>query len=207
LKNQLAGMLVGVCVLLSIPASATTIFFDNFNTENGGNYALNYTGFTKWTVANGTVDLIGAGSAWDFYPGNGLYVDLDGSTYQAGTMMSINVPVSAGSYVLSFDLGGSQRAGLGSPPSYNDTVEVKVDVGFASQNYVVSPAAPLTTKTLAFTVNSPTILNLVFHNQGGDNVGAILDNVRVDMVPDGALTAMLLGMGLLGIGYVRRMVK
>ena len=47
--------------------------------------ALNYTGFANWTVYSGTVDLIGNGS-YDFLPGDGLYVDLDGSTSDAGVL-------------------------------------------------------------------------------------------------------------------------
>lgn len=39
---------------------------------------LNYTGFVKWDVTRGRVDLIGH-SFWDIYPGNGLYVDLQGT--------------------------------------------------------------------------------------------------------------------------------
>ena len=67
-------------------ASATPIFEDNFDSENGGNGVTNYTGFINWTVTDGTVDLIGNGY-FDFFPGNGLYVDMDGSTNNAGKMM------------------------------------------------------------------------------------------------------------------------
>ena len=43
-------------------AQALTIFEDNFDSENGGNYQLNYSGFANWDVTDGTVDLIGEGS-------------------------------------------------------------------------------------------------------------------------------------------------
>ena len=55
-------------------ANAGVIFSDNFNAENGGTGVLNYNSFNNWTVTDGTVDLIGNGF-FDFYPGNGLYVD------------------------------------------------------------------------------------------------------------------------------------
>jgi hypothetical protein len=68
-------------------AQAATLFSDTFNTENGGianNGTLSYTGFANWDVTGGNVDLIGTNS-FDLYPGNGLYVDLNGVTQGAIT--------------------------------------------------------------------------------------------------------------------------
>ncbi len=48
---------------------------------------LNYAGFANWDVLDGFVDLIGNGF-FDLLPGNGLYVDLDGSTGDAGKLIS-----------------------------------------------------------------------------------------------------------------------
>ncbi len=60
-----------------------------------------------WTVSGGTVDLIGVGGA-DLIPGNGSYVDLDGST--SSGLFSNNVNLIGGTtYTFSFDLAGSQR--------------------------------------------------------------------------------------------------
>ena len=102
---------LAVVGLLSVaqPAAATVIFSDDFNAENGGVGALNYTGFANWGVSGvgETVDLIGNGF-FDFYPGNGLYVDLDGSTGNAG-VLTTNSFFGPGSYVLSFNLAGSTR--------------------------------------------------------------------------------------------------
>ena len=50
-------------------ASAAPLFSDNFNAQNGGVGTLNFSGFTNWTVSNGSVDLIGNGF-FDFYPGD-----------------------------------------------------------------------------------------------------------------------------------------
>jgi hypothetical protein len=56
------------------------------------------------------VDLIGNPSFFDFLPGNGRYVDLDGSTGDAGKMTSIALSLAGGVlHKLSFDLAGSQR--------------------------------------------------------------------------------------------------
>ena len=171
---------IAAFALASQVQAGTVVFTDNFNMENGGVGALNYFGFANWTVSDGTVDLIGAGTQWDFYPGNGLYVDLDGSTEQAGTMTSTTLALGPGNYELTFDLGGSQR------PYYDDgnTVDVSVEIG--AQN-----------------------INLVFHNEGGDDVGAILDNVTVSTtgVPDGGLTVALLGGALVGLQALRRKLR
>jgi hypothetical protein len=67
--------------VFSTSSFAATVFSDDFNTDS---LALNQTSFLGgWTVSSGTVDLIGTGF-FDFYPGNGHYVDLDGSTANAG---------------------------------------------------------------------------------------------------------------------------
>lgn len=42
---------------------------------------LNYDGFINWDVIAGWVDLIGLG-LWDIRPGNGLYVDMSGTSYR-----------------------------------------------------------------------------------------------------------------------------
>lgn len=92
---------------------------DNFNGENGGVGVLNYGGFANWTVGSGTVDLIGNGF-FDFYPGNGLYVDLYGSTSDAGVLTSMALNLGPGTYTLQFVLAGSTRG---------DTNSVNVSLG------------------------------------------------------------------------------
>ena len=104
---------------------ATIIFSDNFNAENGGVGVLNYNSFANWSVSGGTVDLIGSPGFFDFFPQNGLYVDLDGTSFLAGTLTSIGIPVTPGSYILSFLLAGSQRGDF-------NTVHVDVSGGLAS---------------------------------------------------------------------------
>jgi hypothetical protein len=171
------------------PASGAVVFSDNFNTENGGNGALNYNNFTNWTVTNGTVDLVG-NSFEDYLPGNGLYVDLDGSNNQAGYMTSNTF--SPGNYVVSFDLAGSQRG---------DTNTVDVYFGSLIGTITLGSSAPFTTYT--YNVNSATLASLVFHNQGDDNVGCSLDNVQLQTVPLPP-SFLLLGSGLVGLGLLRR---
>ena len=202
-----AVLALGISALGAASAGATTIFSDNFDTENGGNYALNYNSFAHFNVTFGTVDLIGVGSPFDFLPGNGLYVDLDGSTMDAGVLTQTAPPLSlgAGSYALSFDLAGDHRGGV-------EQVAVNVfGVNSASYNSLSLPSIasgmPFTNYTIPFTLGAadPDV-QFSFGNSGGDNIGALLDNVRVDSiraVPE-PVTMTLFGTGLAAFVARRR---
>lgn len=196
--KRLVLALCGVLVFGLVGQShATVIFSDNFNMENGGIGQLNYNSFANWSVSNGTVDLIGSPGFFDFFPDNGLYVDLDGTSFQAGTFNSIGIPVTPGNYILSFLLAGSQRGDV-------NTVQVNVSGGLASSTYTLASNVPLTLETMSFAVMAPTTINLSFHNEGSsNNIGLILDNVSLDRVstavPDSGSTAVLLGIAIIGL--------
>lgn len=71
--------------LASLPASAAVVFSSSFDAENGCNSALNYAGWSGWTVSNGSVDLVRSGNfGITCRGGSGSCVDLDGSTGDAG---------------------------------------------------------------------------------------------------------------------------
>lgn len=177
---------VALSCALSAPAQSAVIFSDNFDSYSAGTNATAFGG--NWTVSNGTVDVIGNGF-FDFYPGNGLYIDLDGSSNNAGDFTSQSLSLS-GSYVLSFSLAGSARG---------DTNSVDVSFGSYNQTFALASNAPITTYTQTVNFAPSSFASIVFKNAGGDNVGAILLNVSVTAVPELETHSMLLtGIGLLG---------
>jgi hypothetical protein len=200
--NKLKALiLAGASVALSYSINAQVLISDNFNSENGGVGVLNYNSFANWTVANtgttgGTVDLIGNGF-FDFYPGSGLYVDLDGSgngtpgQFQSKTTFNF---VPGVEYNLSFDLGGSQRG-----------IDSHVDVSLGSiisETLFLPSTQGLTLFSQDFTVSAPTSATLDFMNEEPGDEGAILDNVSLtgaSSVPDGGNTALLAGIAFLAL--------
>jgi hypothetical protein len=190
---------VAAGLLASQAMAATVVFSDTFDGENGGVGVLNYAGFAQWTVSDGTVDLIGNGY-FDFLPGNGLFIDMDGSTGNAGKMTSGDILLAPGLYELSFDLAGNHRN--------NALEQVIVEVnlgGLLSESFSLAKNDPFTTFTRQFSVAGPTVVNLSFEGVGGDNIGMLLDNVAVTVVPLPA--AAWAGLAMIGGIAVRRKLR
>jgi hypothetical protein len=199
-RSTMAGLALALTALLAAPASnaRADIFFDNFEEEAPG--GLNYDAFHNWTVSGGTVDVIPA-TDLGLPASHGFVVDLDGSTAQAGIMESNALTLAAGSYTLSFDLAGSQRGDV-------NIVDVFVGTSasggaFGSNTYTLDSGDPFSTFSIPFTVGTSTADGRIFfHNRGGDNVGALLDNVSVTAtaVPEpSALLSLSFGLAALGL--------
>jgi hypothetical protein len=176
-------------------AQAVEIFSDNFNAAIEGLSVVP----TGWTVTDGTVDVVG--TVFPLCEGTGLCVDLDGSSSNAG-VLSRNFDLQGGVlYTLSFDLAGSQRGSI-------DDVEVRFGSALLNIDDIAS-AAPNTTYTLDFTPAADGSFAVSFANAGGDNLGAILDNVAINgavqVIPEPETYAlMLLGLGALAQTVRRR---
>ena len=192
-----------VLSMLSICAGsskAAFVFFDNFNSYT---QSLNWVAEGGWAnSAAGTVDLIGDGGAYPLLPaGNGNYLDMDGSTNEAGGVTYAGICLAPGDYVLRFDMAGNQRGGL------IDPMNVVVS-GFVNESVPgMSSGAPLTSMAIPFTVSTATTVSLSFEGTGRDNIGALLDNVGIDdganVIPaPGAILLGSLGVGI--VGWLRR---
>jgi hypothetical protein len=199
-----AILVLAAAVILAVPAKAgaATILFDNFDSENGGQGLLNYTGFANFTVIGGTVDLIGdtpSGTPlFDVAPGNGLYVDLDGSTNDPGALTSFSIVLAPGDYTLSFDLAGNHRN------TSNDTVTfgLLAPGALVLDSFTLAGFDPFGTHTYDFSTSGGTLF-FAFQNNGtagsSGNIGALLDNVRLESVPEPA-SLLLLGLGAVAAG-------
>lgn len=172
---------------------ALPVLADNFDADA---LQLNQTTFLGgWTVTDGTVDLIGAPNFYDLIPGNGRYVDLDGSSNDAGVFTKVLNLTGGVTYQASFDLAGNQRGGA------DDIVDVAF--GATGATYTFASADPLSGYLLAFTPGTTGSYSLSFANRGGDNYGALLDNVSVSAVPEPGTLALAMG-GLLAVGFIAR---
>lgn len=194
---------VAAAVLAAQAAQANTVLSDNFNSDA---QTLNWAGDATFSSLPGpqdqgpgiaSTDLIGTGF-FDLYPGNGNYVDLDGSTGYgnlpyAGILQS-NASFGAGKYTLSFDLGGNARGAVA------QTTDVFLGSTLVA-SLTLDSNSPLT--SYSYTV-ATTGGNLVFDELGpSDQQGNILDNVTLNSVPEPASWAMML-LGVAAIGGAMR---
>jgi hypothetical protein len=156
-------------------AGPAVLLSEDFNEENGGSYRLNYTAFARWNVTAGSVDLVGTNPYDDFLPaGQGLYVDLDGTSRAAGTLESRETfELPRGTYELSFKLAGMPR--LSQQPN---TVIVSLG-GVFMERITLESYVPLQPYTRAITVHRDTRGTLRFQHLGGDDHGILVDDIQL----------------------------
>lgn len=153
---------------------------------------LNYSNFINWDV-EGHVDLIGNGFI-DLLPGNGLYVDLAGSSSPFKGRLTSKTPyaVSAGKqYRLSLALAGNQRVDASPETILIQVYSLAGNVPTYYLNQTVSIndfAQPFTPYSYTFTAPLDTNVYISFQQTetpaGSDATGLLLDSVKFENVTD-----------------------
>jgi hypothetical protein len=207
LRSKLTASLFGMFAALSVTSADATIL--SFGSENGGVPQLNYTNFADFTVSAGSVDLIGNGY-FDAYPGNGLYVDLAGSTNQYGALTTIAV-LPAGTYDVGLSLGGPIYPEGNQFGTVLDGATVSWGEG-PGKNFVLND---LQTQNFFFTVTLASAEQFTIADMGLSNntdIGATLFGIEITphqqsiSTPE-PLTLSLFGAGLAGAAAMRRRKK
>lgn len=194
--------LLFMAAIAATPASAQTVFSDDFSSD--APQKIPATDLNNFTVT-GTVDVVASGN-FDITcaGGSGYCIDIDGSPGPGALTSKATFSYNAGDTVtLFFDLSGNQRT--------QDTdvfIASLLGTGVtASQTYNLAGSDPFTTRSLSFLATQAGSASFSFSSPSADNVGPLLDNVRLEIgaVPEpGAWAMLILGFGVIGSSLRRR---
>lgn len=178
--------------MTSASSAASVIFSDNFDGEA---YGLNQD-LDNWTVTDGTIDVIGTGF-FEGVAGGGTFLDMDGSTEDSGRITSIAsfFVVAGEQYELAFSYG---KNGTGA-----ETLSFGFGGWLGALPLAAGALSGFTSTLISFTATTTGNSSLFFENSGGDNQGALLDNVALSAVPLPAGGLLLIG-GLAALAGLRR---
>lgn len=218
---------LAAAAVMAMPASAVTLFSQNFDSAPRVNNTTNIPGFT----VTGGVDVIASGTAGvQCAGGTGRCLDLVGSP-NIGSVLSDPIAFGAGKLItISFDVSGNPRAGT--PPDifnfalgFTDPENIAAFTlvsGFQGSYGSVGPGIttfgtyteslvrnrPFVRYALSFIPTSSGSLRLSLGAGGpSDFAGPIVDNILVDstVVPEPSSWLMLLtGFGFVGLAARRR---
>jgi hypothetical protein len=169
-----AGALGFVCA--AAPAGAAVLFTDDFESGPVAS-VLNFNAFTNWNVVDGTVDYIRQGNPWVISCIASGCVDLDGSTNDAGRMVSKSeFTLDPGTtYRFSMSVSGNQRGGTFDRVAWGLT-NAGGDAGAAMDIHYLHSFETVTAE-LGGLSGSYRLFVENTNPSSNDNVGPILDNV------------------------------
>lgn len=189
--RTMLALALGGSLLASAGVAQAAIFeesFDDYGTGTILNAGSSQLG-SRWAISDGTIDYLAPASSYgDLCLSGTSCIDLDGSTGDAGVLATTQ-QFGPGTYKLSFDLWGSQRG---------DTNTVRVRLG----DVLVAELALGSAEALGSYVFSNIVVTttgaLSFENLGGDNLGALVDNIAVTPLP-AALPLLATALGAAGL--------
>ena len=160
--------------------------------------------FINWSVIEGTVDLLSNDPTFGF---NSLCaaalgipvtsdmqcVDLDGSSLNAGTMETKETfNLFPGTVQLMFDLAGSQVS-FSQPNTVTVSLSIVGGGSVFSEDFPKVFSDPFETITRDIALTEATAATLIFAHAGGDNVGLLLDNVKLIQLTDSSAKGLIEG--------------
>jgi len=195
--RRLTTVVLAVLMVMVLPAAAATIFSENFNGATVGVKNPGAISGTLFSVASGSVDVLGTGFGAFLCVGSssGNCVDLNGDA--KGTLSSTSpIALAAGNYVLTFTLNGSQRG---------VATSTTVSLGSLFTQTFAENSGDLNVFAINFSVAASTSATLTFTSNTSGATGALLDNISLDTsaVPE-PTTFILIGGGLLPIALLAR---
>jgi len=152
---------------------ATILIVSDFDNENGGVGQNNWTDLEQYNLVDGCIDLHGNGH-FDVQPGNGIYIDMDGTCNRAGTIESKEVYLlePGETYLFEVWLAGNNR---GRP---TDTMDVTIGTAF-SERFILEANEKFRLYTRDFGVPEPTEARIRLRHFGRDNHGILVDLIRL----------------------------
>lgn len=211
-KRLLGGLLFAAAAAVGLPSQSATLFSDDFDTDNAAS-VLNFTGLLNWTVSDGTIDYIrNGGFGISCFGGAGGCLDMDGSTSNAGRIVSTSTfTLSPGVlYTLAAQVSGNQRGGAADSLIFG-LLDASGSVVQGSETFSsIASSDPFSPRSFSYATGVGIDVRLFIEGVGGDNLGAILDNVvfsdDVNVVPVPAALP-LFGSALVGLGVFARRRK
>jgi hypothetical protein len=215
-------------LLTTSTAQAQLLLTDSFNSENGGNTALNYAGFANWNVT-GQVDLVKSGDAGiTCQGGTGVCVDLDGSTGPGRITTKNFYAFGAGDRVrFQFGQSGNQRnagtfdrlevralfatttaltGGTFSVGGFTGTIAADSWLAFSIAQSLYAWDAGWSTGFFEFDAAESGSVQFALATNSDDRVGPLVDNVLLTATPATVVpepsTYALMATGLVGLGAV-----
>lgn len=156
----------------------TILIEDDIDDENGGVADKMVTSLTNWNITRNCIDLHGPGST-NPLPGNGLYMDLD------GTYLDHDVCIGAGRIESkeTFDLDpGTYKFEMimaGNNQNFpTDTMTLTIGSAY-STTIVMEEPEPFSLHTYEFNVPAATSATIVLDHSGGDEQGILIDAIRL----------------------------